>query len=623
MTVPQRALKPCPGGEGGSALGRCVSVLEEEERHAVSLPQRASRDIGGSPLTEAPNDSAVGSSTVPLEFGVGTDGRTRVRAGAVRRALDALEAATSAASPSRASRGSARPTCSPSCAPGGGARAASSSAARRRSSSATCRSASGPTRWTPTSPRRSSTCTSTGARRLAAELGEILPSPAPCRPRAAAAPFADERYRAHRAVARAARAPRAGPAAGRRARRPALGRRGVDRAARRAPAAWRRMRPSSLRSPSGARQAPARLSAALATPSARRIALEPLDRGARRPTCSPDVDPRSRRGDLSPRRRQPVLSRAAQAGGRGREARTRRRPSATTPSRSRGSPCRPRSRRRSPASSPRCRPTELVLLACRGRRRGAFEPISPQRSPSSRRGRRSRHSTRCSRSTSSGRRRFRGASSFATRSCGVRSTSRPRPAGGSEPTRARPRLRAAERGAPAAERAHHVEQYAGQGDEEAIDADARRRRRRRGPGARRSGALVRGGAAPASGRRRDAPGGRACRARVVAALASVSSTAAGPRCSRRSSCFRRTRPRSRVELTAHCAAVEHWLGRHDEAHRRLPAPGRTCPTARRPRPRARDRARRGRPLRARLRAGDRDGPASRSRRRARSAIVRL
>ena len=25
----------------------------------------------------------------------------------------------------------------------------------------------------------------------------------------------------------------------------------------------------------------------------------------------------------------------------------------------------------------------------------------------------------------------------------------------------------------------------------------------------------------------------------------------------------------RVELTAHCAAIEHWLGRHDEAHRRL------------------------------------------------------
>ena len=25
----------------------------------------------------------------------------------------------------------------------------------------------------------------------------------------------------------------------------------------------------------------------------------------------------------------------------------------------------------------------------------------------------------------------------------------------------------------------------------------------------------------------------------------------------------------RVELTAQCAAVEHWLGRHEEAHRRL------------------------------------------------------
>ena len=50
---------------------------------------------------------------------------------------------------------------------------------------------------------------------------------------------------------------------------------------------------------------------------------------------------------------------------------------------------------------------------------------------------------------------------------------------------------------------------------------------------------------------------------------SASSIAAARRCSRRSSCFRRTPSRGRVELTAQCAAVEHWLGRHDEAHRRL------------------------------------------------------
>ena len=44
---------------------------------------------------------------------------------------------------------------------------------------------------------------------------------------------------------------------------------------------------------------------------------------------------------------------------------------------------------------------------------------------------------------------------------------------------------------------------------------------------------------------------------------------------------RRTRLRARVELTAQCAAVEHWLGRHDDAHRRLTrGPGMTCPTGR-------------------------------------------
>ena len=65
----------------------------------------------------------------------------------------------------------------------------------------------------------------------------------------------------------------------------------------------------------------------------------------------------------------------------------------------------------------------------------------------------------------------------------------------------------------------------------------------------------------------------------------------------------------RVELTALCAAVEHWQGRHEDAHRRLSRAWEELPDrAHGGRGRAADRAGGRRPLRAGLRAGRRDGP---------------
>ena len=83
---------------------------------------------------------------------------------------------------------------------------------------------------------------------------------------------------------------------------------------------------------------------------------------------------------------------------------------------------------------------------------------------------------------------------------------------------------------------------------------------------------------------RDAAGRRARGARRRRCARSASSSAAARRCSRRSTCSPPRRGDARrIELTARCAAVEHWLGRHEEAHRRLDARlGGRCPTARRP-----------------------------------------
>jgi DNA-binding NarL/FixJ family response regulator len=125
----------------------------------------------------------------------------------------------------------------------------------------------------------------------------------------------------------------------------------------------------------------------------------------------------------------------------------------------------------------------------------------------------------------------------------------------------------APRGAPAAERAHHVEQYAGQGDKEAI------------------GLMLEAGAAaaeraPAAAARwfeaalRLLPDGDDRQVDVRMALASsLRSLGELERCRAALLEAHDRLPADavsrRVELTAHCAAVEHWLGRHEEAHRRL------------------------------------------------------
>jgi ATP/maltotriose-dependent transcriptional regulator MalT len=123
------------------------------------------------------------------------------------------------------------------------------------------------------------------------------------------------------------------------------------------------------------------------------------------------------------------------------------------------------------------------------------------------------------------------------------------------------------RGAPAAERAHHVEQYAAQGDEEAIALMME------------AGAAA-AGRAPAAAARwfesalRLLPAHDELQVDLRVALASsLRSLGELDRCRAALLEAHEQLPADavvrRVELTAHCAAVEHWLGRHDEAHRRL------------------------------------------------------
>ncbi len=124
------------------------------------------------------------------------------------------------------------------------------------------------------------------------------------------------------------------------------------------------------------------------------------------------------------------------------------------------------------------------------------------------------------------------------------------------------------RGAAPAERAHHVEQSAGQGDEEAVAVllEAGRAAAPRAPGAAtrwfeaalrllpsgdtESQVSVRVELASAL---RSVGKLEPCRAVLLEAMALLP-----PESSDR-----------RVELTSLCAAVEHWQGRHEEAHQRL------------------------------------------------------
>ncbi len=123
------------------------------------------------------------------------------------------------------------------------------------------------------------------------------------------------------------------------------------------------------------------------------------------------------------------------------------------------------------------------------------------------------------------------------------------------------------RGAAASERAHHLEQCAGQGDEAAIaillEAGEAAAARAPASAARWFEATLR--LLPASDDRqvgvcvalastlRSLGELERCRSTLLDAIELLPEEAAA----------------QRVELTTQCAAVEHWLGRHDEAHRRL------------------------------------------------------
>ncbi len=164
--------------------------------------------------------------------------------------------------------------------------------------------------------------------------------------------------------------------------------------------------------------------------------------------------------------------------------------------------------------------------------------------------------------------RCRAASGSATRSFAARYTSRRAEAGGLPPTRGRrtPSPPAAPRppSAPTTWSSRRA-----QGDEDAIELlleagrGGRRARARRGRGLVRRRPLRLLPSGTQTGRCRCAPRSPPHCDR------SASWNAVEPRCSRRSSCCRQSPWCERVELTTLCAAVEHWLGRHDEAHRRL------------------------------------------------------
>ena len=480
--------------------------------------------------------------------------RARAARGGARRAGGGQARRASAP---RASPGSARRGCSPSCASAPRSAAIWCWPARRPSSSATCRSASGRTRSTPTSPRRTP-----AAGRGRRPAGRARRGAAGAAGPGRDAALADERYRAHRAV-RTLLERLAEPNAlvlvlddlhwG-------------DTASIELIAALLR------RGPDGARAARLRVPAAARPPSAcrprwpcRRSAdrAGAAERGARRRSCSADWTPRSvadiyRHGGGNPFYLE-QLARASDEGscwrpGGGGDG---------------GRACRPPWPRRWPRSSSRCPAGARRCWTPRPWRASRSSPTWRPRSPSCRRPRASPRSTICWPSDL------------------VRPTQVPRRFVFRHPLVRRAVLRV------------HARRLAARGARPGGRGPGGPRRRRgraraprravRGPGRRGRDrgscsrpAPTRPARAPAAAARwfeaalrllpaarPRAPGGPARGARVGAALA------------RRARALPRDAPRGaptslpedsaarRVELTALCAAVEHWQGRHDEAHRRL------------------------------------------------------
>ena len=125
----------------------------------------------------------------------------------------------------------------------------------------------------------------------------------------------------------------------------------------------------------------------------------------------------------------------------------------------------------------------------------------------------------------------------------------------------------AARGAGAAERAHHVEQYAGQGNEQAISLllEAGNDAAARAPAAAARWFEAALQLLPAADERRvDVHVSLASSLRSLGQLDRCCTTLLAA-----IDLLPADAVSKRVGLTAQCAAVEHWLGRHEEAHRRL------------------------------------------------------
>ena len=262
-------------------------------------------------------------------------------------------------------------------------------------------------------------------------------------------------------------------------------------------------------------------------------------RGTRRSSCSAAVEPERRRVDLSRRRRQSVLPRAAAPLPRGRppcpDRRRRRR-------RGRGDPG---TRRRRGLARRGARVTAggaAVAAPGGGRRRRAVRARPRGLDRRARRERRrSTPSTRSSSSTSSARRTV--PRRFVFRHPLVRrAVYEAAPAGWRLAAHARAAAGLAARGAAPAEQAHHVEQYAARGDEAAIAVllDAGTTAAARAPAAAARWLETALELLPASDERRvDVY----VAARLVAPRARRARTLRARRCSRRSSSFRPTRRR--------------------------------------------------------------------------------
>ena len=466
------------------------------------------------------------------------------------------------ASRSRASRESARRACSPSC---GACRGAGLPRARRLGDGVRARPA---VQRLGRRPRR--------LRRLAgARPGQDLGRRGGRRARRGAArrcgpagdataSVADERYRTHRAVRRLLELLAADRPLVLGARRPALERRRVDRAARQRCCGAARMPPSCWRWRFGRGRRRRVCLPRWRLPSVRRIALEQLSEAQATLAAGRARSADRRRRSTGTAAATPSTSSSSRAAGDDGDARAAPNGAAasTRPA------CRRRSRRRSPRSSHRSPSTERDAARGGG---GGRRAVRARSRGDDRRAVRCRGAHRarcaCSRVISCARQRCRAASSSAIRSCAGRSTSRLRAAGGLRRTRG---LRPSwpREAPPPASAPTTSSSRPSRGTRRRSSCCSRRVRRRRRALLpwRRVGSRRRCdcSARPMRERQVDvrvalASALRAvgeleqCRATLLEAIDLLPAGAA----------------ERRVELTALCAAVEHWLGRHEDAHQRL------------------------------------------------------